>query len=127
MNRRPNSPSPFVIQERGFNQPPQVSPQFSEEIMTRGWTRLANPSWGCFELVNDFYAHARIEYFRQGKPTYTAWFRRKFVDYSAAAINSILNLPARDPYHKKLSYHEMLDSAPIYEEVADTIAIPGAF
>src|ERR1044072_5612938 len=127
MDRKPNPPSPFVIQERGFNLPPQVYPQFNDEIKTRGWTRLANPSWGCFELVHDFYEHARIEDFMKGKPTYTTWFRRKFIDYSAAAINSILNLPARDPYHKKLSYHEMLDSTPIYEEVAETIAIPGAF
>src|ERR1044072_3784103 len=127
MDRRPNPPSPFVIQERGFNLPPQVYPQFNDEIKTRWWTRLANPSWGCFELVHDFYEHARIEDFMKGKPTYTSWFRRKFIDYSVAAVNSILNMPARDPYHKKLSYHEILDSAPIYDEVADTIAIPGAF
>src|ERR1044072_3078439 len=100
MNRRPTSPDPFVIQERGLNLPPQFYPQFSEEIKTRGWTRLANPSWGCFELVKDFYTHARMDDFRKGNPIYTAWFRRKFVDYNPAAINSILNLPARDPYHK---------------------------
>src|ERR1044072_7636753 len=127
MNRRPTSPSPVVIQERGFNLPQRFYPQFSEEIKARGWTRFANKNWGYEELVHDFYANARIDEFIQGKPTYKSWFRGMLIDYSAAAIHSILNLLARDPYHKKLSYHEMLDSPPLYEEVADTIAIPGAY
>src|ERR1044072_6148846 len=127
MNNRTIAPRPVMIQERGYNLPPRFYPQFSEEIKTRGWTKLANPDWGCEELVHEFYNHARIDEFMQGKPTYKAWSRGKLIDYSAPAIHSILDLPAHDPYHKKLSYHEMLDSPPLYEEVADTVAIPGAY
>ena len=105
MNRRPTSPRPVMIQERGFNLPPRFYPQFSEEIKTRGWTKLANPDWGCEELVHDFYTHARIDEFMHGEPTYKAWFRGMLIDYSAAAIHSVLGLPAHDPYHNKLSYH----------------------
>src|ERR1044072_8171242 len=105
MTGRPTPPSPMVIQERGFNLPPRFYPQFSEEIKTRGWTKLANPDWGCEELVRDFYANARIDEYEKehsrGVPTYKAWFRGMLIDY---------NLPAHDPYHKKLSYHEMMDS-----------------
>src|ERR1044072_4329325 len=130
MIRRPTSPSPMVIQERGFNLPPRFYPQFSEEIKTIGWTKLDNPDWGCDELVHDFYANARIDEFEKkhsrGEPTYKAWFRGMLIDYSAAAIRTILDLLARDPYHKKLSYHEMLDP-PLHEEIVETISIPGAY
>ena len=119
----------MVIQERGFNLPPRFYPQFSEEIKTRGWTKLANPDWGCEELVHDFYANARIDEYEKehsrGEPTYKAWFRGKLIDYSAVAIRTILDLPECHPYLKKLSYHEMLDP-PMYKELVDTISIPGA-
>ena len=129
MNKRTASPRQVVIQERGFNLFPRFYPQFSEEIKTRGWKKLANPDWGCDELVHDFYANARIDEYEKehsrGETTYKAWFRGELIDYSAAAIRTILDLPECDPYHKKLSYHEMLDS-PLHEEIVETISIPGA-
>src|ERR1044072_1628751 len=129
MCKRTASPSQALIQERGFNLFPRVYPCFSDEIKTRGWKKLANPDWGCHELVHEFFANARMDEFEKersvGKPTYKAWFRGEWIDYSAPAIRYLLILPKCDPYRKKLSYHEMLNP-PLHEEILETIAIPGA-
>jgi hypothetical protein len=98
------------------------------EIRTRGCQFLAKPDLGCHELVHEFFANARLGDYEkersQGNPTYKSWFRGKSIDYSADAISTILDLPEVDPYHRKLSYHEMLNS-PLLEEIIEEIAIPG--
>src|ERR1044072_8943545 len=93
------------------------------EIRTRGWKKLAHPDWGCCVLVREFFANARRDEYEKerslGKLTYRAWFRSEWIDYSAAAIRSLLNLPKCDPYHEMLN-------PPLHEEILETIAIPGA-
>ncbi|MED6189551.1 hypothetical protein PIB30_097057 [Stylosanthes scabra] len=83
-----------VIPEVGFNLNEDEYPQIMEQVMLRGWRRLASPRTNVSELmVQEFYANAAIldeEAAKQDELPYKSFVRGIKVDFSPSNIRSVM-------------------------------------
>src|ERR1044072_409436 len=118
-----------MIRERRFVAPLRFYPHMKEEIENRGWTALVNPCCGCKEIVQEFYSNAWLankeEEHSSDHHVCRSRFKGTEIDFSAAAIRALLEIPEHDPCEGHLSFHELLHPS-IHKEIANSIVIAGA-
>ncbi|MED6139171.1 hypothetical protein PIB30_081403 [Stylosanthes scabra] len=118
-----------VILEVGFNLNEDEYPQIMEQVMLRGWRRLAAPRTNVSELmVQDFYANAAIsdeEAAEQDELPYKSFVRGIKVDFSPSNIRRVMRFKreiagAQTNYKTRQAVDQRLD------EVLADLCIQGA-
>ncbi|MED6174899.1 hypothetical protein PIB30_073332 [Stylosanthes scabra] len=118
-----------VISEVGFNLNEGEYPQIMEQIMLRGWRRLAAPETSVSKLlVQDFYANAAIsdeEAAEQDELPYKSFVRGVKVDFFPSNIRGVMRFKretagAQTDYKTRQAMDQRLD------EVLADLCIQGA-
>ncbi|MED6178413.1 hypothetical protein PIB30_107287, partial [Stylosanthes scabra] len=118
-----------VIPKVGFNLDEDEYPQIMEQILLRGWRRLAAPMMGVSKLlVQEFYANAAIsdeEATNENELPYKSLVRGVKVDFSPNNIRRVMRFKretagAETDYKNRQAIDQKLD------EVLANLYIPGA-
>ncbi|MED6151871.1 hypothetical protein PIB30_086539 [Stylosanthes scabra] len=118
-----------VIPEVGFNLDEGEYPQIMEQILLRGWRRLAAPMTGVSKLlVQEFYANAVVsdeEVENEDQLPYKSFVRGIKVDFSPKNIQRVMRFKAataraETDYKTRQATDQRLD------EVLADLCIPGA-
>ncbi|MED6152415.1 hypothetical protein PIB30_091862 [Stylosanthes scabra] len=118
-----------IIPEVGFNLDEDKYPQIMEQIMLRGWRRLAAPQTSVSKLlVQEFYANAAIsdeEAAEQDELPYKSFVRGVKVDFSPSNIRRVMRFK-RETAGAETDYktHQAMDQR--LDEVLADLCIPGA-
>ncbi|MED6112519.1 hypothetical protein PIB30_062446 [Stylosanthes scabra] len=107
-----------VIPKVGFDLNEDEYPQIMEQVMLRGWRRLAAPRTSVSELmVQEFYANAAIsdkEVAEQDELSYKSFVRGMKVDFSPSNIRSVMRFKretagAQTDYKTRQAVDQRLD------------------
>ncbi|MED6111311.1 hypothetical protein PIB30_051262 [Stylosanthes scabra] len=118
-----------VIPEVGFDLNEDKYPQIMEQVMLRGWRRLAAPHTSVSKLlVQEFYANAAIsdeESVEQDEFPYKSFVRGKEVDFSPSNIRRVMRFK-REITSAQMDYKTRQAMDQRLDEVLADLCIPGA-
>ncbi|MED6185870.1 hypothetical protein PIB30_061202, partial [Stylosanthes scabra] len=118
-----------VIPEVGFNLENDEYPEIIEQIILRGWIRLATPRTDISKLlVQEFYANTAVsneEAAAQEEFPYKSFVRGKYVDFSPSIIRRVMRFK-RETAGALTDFKTRQASNQRLDEVLEHLCIPGA-